>query len=141
MTWRHHIPVLGLSVILGACSSDSSTEPLKSLGDTKFSAKYHSAFWSEQADKKTPVWSEAQRYCRASDHADSPNCRVVVAVDLTVRVLPVHQGDDLNARIRQWIRSGTKDLGLPSPNVMPTPDPKEGFGPERVPTIPRAPAR
>jgi hypothetical protein len=119
---------------------DTSTDALKSLGSPRLSAKYHSAFWAAEAERKSPLWEEAQRYCRAPERAGAPNCRVVVAVDLTVWILTLRQGDDVNERVRQWIRAGTKELGLPSADIVPPYVPGRGFGPE-PPKMPTPPAR
>ena len=129
-----------LAAVLGGCTLDTATDALNSLGASRFSTKHHSGFWAAEAQRKTALWEKAQSYCRAPEHADAPNCRVVVAVDLTVRVLALHQGEDVNERIRQWIRGGTKELGLPSPDVVPPYVPGKGFGPQ-LPKMPAPPAR
>jgi len=129
-----------LAGALSGCTLDSATGALDSLSASRFSTTYHSGFWAAAAEGKSPLWEKAQSYCRAPEHADAPNCRVVVAVDLTVRVLALHQGEDVNERIRQWIRGGTKELGLPSPDVVPPYVPGRGFGPE-PPKMPAPPVR
>ena len=112
---------------------------MKSLGAPRFSAKHHSGFWAAEAERKSRLWEKAQSYCGLAELAAAPNCRVVVAVDLTVRLLTLRQGDDVNERIRQWVRGGTKELGLPSPDAVPPYVPGKGFGPKppRMP-VPRA---
>ena len=129
-----------LAAGLSACTLDPATDAVNSLGASRFSTKHHSGFWAAEAERKSPLWAEAQSYCRAPEHADAPNCRVVVAVDLTVRVLALRQGDDVNERVRQWIRAGTRELGLPSPDVVPPYVPGKGFGPA-PPKMPAPPAR
>ena len=129
-----------LAAALSGCMVETATDALTSLASSRFSAKYHSGFWATEAERKSPLWEEAQSYCRAPEHADAPNCRVVVAVDLTVRVLALGQGEDVNERIKQWIRGGTRELGLPSPDVVPPYVPGKGFGPE-PPKIPAPLAR
>ena len=129
-----------LAGALSGCTLDSATGALDSLSASRFSTTYHSGVWAAEAKRRSQVWEKAQSYCRAPEHADAPNCRVVVAVDLTVRVLALHQGEDVNERIRQWIRGGTKELGLPSPDVVPPYVPGRGFGPE-PPKMPAPPVR
>jgi hypothetical protein len=121
--------------LLVGCGIDPSTEALESLGETSFSPKYHSGFWAAEAQKKSPLWEKAQGYCRPPEHADTPNCRVVVAVDVTVRVIPVRPGEDVNERIRQWIRRGGQELGPEFPRQKPG----TGFGPRDLPNIPTPP--
>jgi len=123
---------------LSACTLDPTSDALKSLEASRFSPKYHSGFWAAEAEKKSAPWEKAQTHCRLAEHAEAPNCRVLVAVDLTVRVLAVRQGEDVNERVRQWIRGGTRELGLPSPGVVPPYVPGKGFGPE-LPKMPRHP--
>jgi hypothetical protein len=129
-----------LTAALSGCTLDTGADALKSLAASHFSAKYHSGFWAAEAERKSPLWEEAQSYCHAPERTDAPNCRVVVAVDLTVGVLAVRQGEDVSERVRQWIRAGTKELGLPSPDVVPPYVPGKGFGPE-PPKMPAPPAR
>ena len=129
-----------LAAALSGCTLDTATDALNSLGASRFSMKHHSGFWAAEAQRKTALWEKAQSYCRALEHADAPNCRVVVAVDLTVHVLALRQGDDVNERVRQWIRAGTRELGLPSPDVVPPYVPGKGFGPA-PPKMPAPPAR
>ena len=129
-----------LAAALSGCTVDTATDALGSLGASRFSTTYHSGFWAAEAKRKSLLWAKAQSYCRAPEHADAANCRVVVAVDPTVRILTVRQGDDVSERVRQWIRSGTKELGLPSPDVVPPYVPGKGFGPER-PNMPTRAAR
>jgi hypothetical protein len=140
-TRRAYSPVLLLlAAALSSCTVDTAADALESLGASLFSTTYHSGFWAAEAKRKSPLWEKAQNYCRAPEHADAANCRVVVAVDLTVRVLALRQGEDVSERIGQWIRSGTKELGLPSPDVVPPYVPGQGFGPE-PPKMPTPPAR
>ena len=129
-----------LAAGLSACTLDPATDAVNSLGASRFSTTYHSGFWAAEAKRKSLLWAKAQSYCRAPEHADAANCRVVLAVDLTVRVRALRQGDDVSERVRQWIRSGTKELGLPSPDVVPPYVPGKGFGPE-PPKMPTPPAR
>src|SRR5437867_9723649 len=107
-----------LAAGLSACTLDPATDAVNSLGASRFSTKHHSGFWAAEAERKSPLWAEAQRYCLAPEHADAPNCRVVAVVDLTVRVLVLRHGDDVNELVTQWIRAGTRELGLPSPDVV-----------------------
>src|SRR5439155_20004956 len=100
------------------CPMGTATDALNSLSASRFSTTYHSGFWAAEAERKSPLWKKAQSYCRAPEHADAPNCRVVVAVDPTVHVFALRQGDDVNERVRQWIRAGTRELGSPSPDVV-----------------------
>ena len=53
---------------------------------------------------------------------------MVVAVDTTVRIIAVRQGDELGERLKAWIRGGTRELGFPTSDSMPSPT--KGFGPE-----------
>ena len=129
-----------LAAALSGCTLDTATDALNSLSASRFSRTYHSGFWAAEAEKKSPLWEKAQGYCRAPEHAEAPNCRVVVAVDLTVNVFALRQGDDVNERVRQWIRAGTRELGLPSPDVVPPYVPGKGFGPA-PPKMPAPPAR
>ena len=129
-----------LAAALSGCTLGTATDALNSLSASRFSTTYHSGFWAAEAKRKSLLWAKAQSYCRAPEHADAANCRVVVAVDPTVRILTVRQGDDVSERVRQWIRSGTKELGLPSPDVVPPYVPGKGFGPER-PNMPTRAAR
>jgi len=129
-----------LAAALSGCTLGTATDALNSLGASRFSTKHHSGFWAAEAQRKTALWEKAQSYCRAPEHADAPNCRVVVAVDLTVHVFALRQGDDVNERVRQWIRAGTRELGSPSPDVVPPYAPGKGFGPA-PPKMPTPPAR
>ena len=91
-----------LAAWLSACTLDPATDAVNSLGASRFSTKHHSGFWAAEAERKSPLWAEAQSYCRAPEHADAPNCRVVVAVDLTVRVLALRQGERIRQRQREF---------------------------------------
>ena len=131
--------VLALAALssLAGCSRDPSAEALESLSAAAASPRYHSAFWAAEAEKQTPLWAKAQSYCRVPDHEARPNCRIVVAVDVTVRILAVRPGDDVNERVRQWVRGGTQELGLPSPAAVPSYVPGRGFAePPRMPPPP-----
>ena len=77
---------------LAGCARDPSAEALESLSASAAVARYHSGFWAAEASKQTPLWTKAQTYCRVPDHEDRPNCRIVVAVDVTVRILAVRPG-------------------------------------------------
>ncbi len=60
-----------------------------------------------------------------------------MAVDVTVRILAVRPDDDLNERVRQWVRGGTLELGLPNPGAVPSYVPGRGFAePPRMPPPP-----
>lgn len=120
---------------VAACVRDPAAEARASLAEPTFSARYHSGFWAGEAERQSPLWTEAQAYCRAPDHGDRPNCRVVVAVDVRVRVLAVRPDEDLSDRLREWIRGGTRELGLASPGGMPPYVPGQGFA--DLPRMPR----
>jgi hypothetical protein len=111
-----------------ACTGGRAREALESLKSEAFSPKYHSGFWAEEASKQTALWKEAAQLCGAKEASPTPNCRVVLAVDPTVRLIAIRQGEDLGERLKAWIRGGTRELGLPSSGSMPRPT--EGFGPE-----------
>jgi hypothetical protein len=131
--------VLALAALpsLAGCTRDPSAEALESLSAPAPSSRFHSAFWAAEAAKRTPLWAKAQSYCRVLDQEDRPNCRIVVAVDVTVRILAVRPGDDVNERIRQWVRGGTQELGLQSPSAVPPYVPGRGFAdPPRMPPPP-----
>lgn len=135
MGWRAlSMLLLGL-LALGGCTRDPSAQAMESLSASTFSPKYHSGFWSAEAEQKSPLWTKAQTYCQAPDHADRPNCRVVVAVDVTIRVITIRPGEDMSERIRQWIRGGSKELGPEFPRHVPG----TGFG--ELPKIPAPPQR
>jgi hypothetical protein len=130
--------LISLPAVAG-CGRDPAAQARASLGEPTSSATYHSGFWAREAEGRTPLWAEAQAYCGAPDHEDRPNCRVVVAVDVTVRVLAIRPSEDLTARLREWIRGGTRELGLASPDVMPPSVPGQGFA--DPPPMPRPPGR
>jgi hypothetical protein len=111
-----------------ACTAGGAREALESLKSNAFSPKYHSGFWAEEASKQTALWKEAAQLCGAQEARPTPNCRVVLAVDLTVRLIAIRQNEDLGERLKAWIRGGTRELGLPGSGSMPRPT--EGFGPE-----------
>jgi hypothetical protein len=122
------VRLCALVLLVTACTSNAGREALASLKAETLSAKYHSGFWAEEAGKQTALWKEAQQLCRAEEVSPTPNCRVVFAVDLTVRIIAVRQGEDLGERLKAWIRGGTRELGLPTSSSMPPP--AKGFGPE-----------
>jgi hypothetical protein len=121
--------LLPLGLVTG-CTRDPSSEALESLGQTAFSPKYHSGFWAAEAEKKSPLWQKAQAYCLAPEHVEAPNCRIVIAVDVTVRVFPVRPGEDPNEKVKEWVRRGVRQV--------PAVPPGSGFG--KLPEIP-APKR
>lgn len=126
---------LGVLILLAtACSGNAAREALGSLKTENISPKYHSGFWADEAGKQTALWKEAQQACKTQEPNPTPNCRVVFAVDTTVRIIAVRQDDDLGERLKAWIRAGTRELGLPTPGSMPPP--AKGFGPEtpKMPT-------
>ena len=123
--------LLPLGLLVG-CSIDPSSEALESLGQTAFSPTYHSGFWAAEAERKSPLWEKARAQCSTPEKGTTPNCRVVIAVDLTVRVVPIRQGDDVNERVKEWVRRGTTEV---PPYV-----PGKGFGPE-PPKMPTPPGR
>ena len=130
---------LGLSALVllaTACIGNAGREALRSLKSNTLSPKYHSGFWLDEANKQTALWKEAQQLCRGQEATPTSNCRVVFAVDVTVRIIAVHQEEDFGESLRAWIRGGTRELGLPTPGSMPPPT--KGFGPE-TPKMP-APA-
>ena len=118
--------------LLAGCGVDPSSEALESLGQAAFSPKYHSGFWAAEAEKKSPLWEKARAQCSTPEKGTAPNCRVVIAVDLSVRVVPIRQGDDVNQRVREWVGRGTREV---PPYV-----PGKGFGPE-PPKMPTPPGR
>jgi hypothetical protein len=125
---------VGLILLATACSGNPAREALGSLKSGTLWPKYHSGFWADEAGKQTPLWKEAQQACRSQELNPTPNCRVVFAVDTTVRIIAVRQDDDLGERLKAWIRGGTRELDLPTSGSMPPPT--YGFGPEtpKVPT-------
>jgi hypothetical protein len=136
---RRYGVLLALAALpsLAGCARDPSAEALESLGADRASPRYHSGFWAAEAARRSPLWTKAQTYCRVPEHEDRPNCRIVVAVDVTVRILAVRPEDDLNERIRQWVRGGTQELGLHRPGAVPPYVPSRGFAePPKMPTPP-----
>ena len=127
--------LVALVLFATACSGNASREALGSLKSETLSATYHSGFWADEAGKRTTLWKEAQQLCRAQEASPTPNCRVVFAVDTTVRIIAVHQDEDRGERLKAWIRGGTRELGLPTSGNMPPPT--KGFGPE-TPKMPAA---
>jgi hypothetical protein len=133
---RMLLVLVALPTLVG-CARDPSAEALESLRGTTPSPQYHSAFWAGEASRQSALWTKAQSYCRLPDHEHRPNCRVVVAVDVTVRILAVRPEDDLNERVRQWVRGGTRELGLERPGAVPPYVPGRGFAePPKMPTPP-----
>jgi hypothetical protein len=125
------IRVLGLAAVVlvaTACTGNAGRDAVDSLKSASLSPKYHSGFWADEASKQTAIWKEAQQLCRAQEASPTPNCRVVFAVDVTVRIIAVRQDEDLGERLKAWIRGGTRELGLPTTSTMPPPT--KGFGPE-----------
>jgi len=131
----HMLALAALGALATACTGNTGREALESLKSGTFSPTYHSGFWSGEADRHTALWQTAHQLCQAQDATPTPNCRVVLAVDLTARIIAGRQNEeDLGARLNAWIRGGTRELGLPSAGSMPPPI--SGFGPEP----PRMPA-
>jgi hypothetical protein len=126
---------LAAFALFGAgCAGCGAREALESLRSDAFSPKYHSGFWAEEASKQTALWKEALQLCGAQETRAKPNCRVVLAVDLTVQLIAIRQDEDLGERLKAWIRGGTRALGLPGSGSMPPAT--KGFGPD----APRMPA-
>ena len=119
---------VALILLATACNGNAAREALGSLNSETLSPKYHSGFWADEAGKQTALWKEAQQACKSHEPNPTPNCRVVFAVDTTVRIIAVRQDDDLGERLKAWIRGGTRELGLPTSGSMPPPT--KGFGPE-----------
>lgn len=130
------LALAAFALFAAACAGGGAREALESLRSDAFSPKYHSGFWAEEASTQTALWKEAAQLCGAQEARPTPNCRVVLAVDLTVRLIAIRQDEDLGERLKAWIRGGTRELGLPSAESMPPP--ASGFRPE-PPTMP-APA-
>ena len=117
--------LIPLALLIG-CNVDPSTDALESLGQTGFSPKYHSGFWSAEAEKKSPLWQKAQAYCLTPEHIEATNCRIVIAVDVTVRVIPVRPGENPDDSVKEWVRRGVRE--------MPKNPQGSGFG--KLPEIP-----
>ena len=130
------LALAAFALLAAACTGGGARAALESLESDAFSPKYHSGFWAEEASKQTAIWKEAAQLCAAQEARPTPNCRVVLAVDLTVRLIAIRRDEDLGERLKAWIRGGTRELGLPSAGSMPPPT--SGFRPE-PPTMP-APA-
>lgn len=129
------LALVALCLLATACTGNAGRDALESLKSGTFSPAYHSGFWAGEADKHTALWQAAHQLCQAQDAAPTPNCRVVLAVDLSARIIAVRQNEeDRGDRLNAWIRGGTRGLGLPSAGSMPPP--AAGFGPEP----PRMPA-
>jgi hypothetical protein len=126
--------LVALILLATACTGSAAREALGSLNSGTLSPRYHSGFWADEAGKQTALWKEAQQLCEAQEVTPTPNCRVVFAVDTTVRIIAAHQDEDLGERLKAWIRDGTRELGLPTSGSMPSPT--KGFGPEppKMPT-------
>ncbi len=122
---RVAVLLIPYALLLG-CGVDSSTDALESLGQTGFSPKYHSGFWAGEAEKKSPLWQKAQAYCLAPEHVQALNCRIVIAVDVTVRVIPVRPGEDPSDSVKEWVQRGVRE--------MPKIQQGSGFG--KLPEIP-----
>src|SRR5438094_190351 len=82
-----------------ACTGSAAREALGSLKSETLSSKYHSGFWADEAGKQTALWKEAQQFCRNKERAPSPNCRVVFAVDTSVRIIAGRHDEDLGERL------------------------------------------
>jgi hypothetical protein len=128
------LALAAFALFAAACAGGGAREALESLRSDAFSPKYHSGFWAEEASKQTALWKEAAQLCGAYEARPTPNCRVVLAVDLTVRLIAVRQDGDLGERLKAWIRGGTRELGLPGSGSLPRPT--EGFGPEPRKMVP-----
>jgi hypothetical protein len=126
--------LVALVFLATACTGNAAREALASLKSETLSPRYHSGFWADEAGKQTALWKDAQQLCNSQEVSPTPNCRVVIAVDTTVRIIAVHQDEDLGERLKAWIRGGTRELGLPTSGSMPPP--AKGFGPEppKMPT-------
>ena len=127
--------LVALILLATAGSGNAAREALGSLKSGALSPKYHSGFWADEAGKQTALWKEAQQACKSQEPSPTPNCRVVFAVDASVRIIAVRQDDDLGERLKAWIRGGTRELGLPTSGSMPAPT--KGFVPE-TPKMPSA---
>jgi hypothetical protein len=126
--------LVALILLATACSGNAAREALGSLKSETLSPRYHSGFWADEAGKQTALWKQAQQLCKTQEASPTPNCRVVFAVDTTVQIIAVHQGENLDERLKAWIRGGNRELGLPTSGSMPRPT--KGFGPEspKMPT-------
>src|SRR5512145_915315 len=113
------LALAAFALFAAGCAGGGAREALESLRSDAFSPKYHSGFWAEEASRQTAIWKEAVQLCAAQEARPTPNCRVVLAVDLTVRLIAIRQDEDLGARLKAWIRGGTRELGLPSAGSMP----------------------
>ena len=127
--------LIAVVLLATACTSNAVPEALGSLKSETLSPRYHSGFWADEAGKQTALWKEAQHTCRSQEPSPTPNCRVVFAVDTTVRIIAVGQDDDLGERLKAWIRGGARELSLPTSSSMPPAT--KGFGPE-MPKMPTA---
>jgi hypothetical protein len=126
--WTGAVRLVALLLFATACSGNAAREAFGSLKSETLSQRYHSGFWADEASKQTALWKDAQQLCKNQDASPTPNCRVVFAVDTTVRIIAVHQDEDVGERLKAWIRGGTRELGLPTSGSMPPPT--KGFGPE-----------
>ncbi len=67
--------LLGLGfLLLTGCSKT----PLDKVKSHTFYPELNNAFWSKEADKKSPLWQDALTYCGA--HTGKPNCGSVISV-------------------------------------------------------------
>ncbi len=102
------IVVCALAACTGSAVPDGAMD---SLRDENVSPKYGSGFWAEEAKKGSPLWAKAQEYCRLPDNLQGANCRIVLAVDLTIHAAPMSLTDDASAREDAFIRRGADHLG------------------------------
>jgi hypothetical protein len=131
--WTRAVRLVALLLFATACTGNAAREALGSLKSETLSPRYHSGFWADEASKQTALWKDAQQLCKTQEASPTPNCRVLFAVDATVRIIAVHQDEDLGERLKAWIRGGTRELGLPTSGSIPPPT--KGFGPE-LPKMP-----
>ena len=110
LTPRSGLALLVLCALAACTGPPSPDAALDSLRDKSFSPKYHSGFWADEAKKGSPLWAKAQEFCRLPENAQNTNCRIVLAVDLTVRIVPVSPPDDTEGREHTWIRKGAEHL-------------------------------
>ncbi len=127
--------VFGLGLLalgtLATCTGPATPDAaLDSLREKSFSPKYHSGFWADEARKGSPLWAKAQAYCRVPENVQAANCRIVLAVNLAVRIVPVSPSDDTAAQEGAWIRRGAEHLrklesaprtGFRDPPAIPNP--------------------
>jgi hypothetical protein len=87
-------PSARCGAVLASCAHDQSAEALESLGASAMSPRYQSGFCAAEESTRSPLWTKTKTYCRVPDHEARPNCRIVLAVDVTVRVLAVRPDED-----------------------------------------------